>query len=177
MSSRFEGNMTSREGVGGGVDATHRGPVRRSAGSNAAVTGGTSVGRRLLIRLLTGGGDSLGMGCAAAHLVGLYRTGSARSRGMAGGRLDAVMMRIVDIPVWARRIARRMLSRGRVRSAIDGNALAPEAATRGGFRGKKRAAEAAKERGPCRSMTPACDGCADRMETQSDLDTRAGRWR
>jgi ABC-type dipeptide/oligopeptide/nickel transport system permease subunit len=55
------------------------------------------LGRSLLIRCLTGGGISLGIGLAAALLSVCIGTVYGTVAGYAGGRLDAVMMRIVDI--------------------------------------------------------------------------------
>lgn len=59
---------------------------------------GTDVlGRSLLVRVLTGGGISLGIGVAAALIsvgIGTVYGGIA---GYAGGKLDAVLMRIVDV--------------------------------------------------------------------------------
>lgn len=59
---------------------------------------GTDVlGRSLLIRCLTGGGISLGIGIAAALLSVLIGTMYGAVSAYAGGRTDAVMMRIVDV--------------------------------------------------------------------------------
>jgi ABC-type dipeptide/oligopeptide/nickel transport system permease subunit len=55
------------------------------------------LGRSLLIRCLTGGGISLGIGLAAALLSVCIGTVYGTVAGYAGGRLDAVMMRVVDI--------------------------------------------------------------------------------
>lgn len=59
---------------------------------------GTDVlGRSLLIRVLTGGGISLTIGVAAALLSVFIGTTYGAIAGYAGGRIDAVMMRIVDV--------------------------------------------------------------------------------
>lgn len=59
---------------------------------------GTDVlGRSLWIRLLTGGGISLGIGLAAALISVAIGTLYGAISGYAGGRVDAVLMRIVDI--------------------------------------------------------------------------------
>ena len=59
---------------------------------------GTDVlGRSLMVRVLTGGGISLTIGLAAAFLSVLVGTLYGALAGYAGGRTDAVMMRIVDI--------------------------------------------------------------------------------
>jgi len=59
---------------------------------------GTDVlGRSLLIRVLTGGGISLTIGVAAALLSVFIGTTYGAISGYAGGRVDAIMMRIVDV--------------------------------------------------------------------------------
>ncbi len=59
---------------------------------------GTDVlGRSLLIRVLTGGGISLTIGVAAALLSVFIGTTYGALAGYAGGRVDAVMMRVVDV--------------------------------------------------------------------------------
>ncbi|MFM9996784.1 MAG: ABC transporter permease [Phycisphaerales bacterium] len=55
------------------------------------------LGRSLLIRLLTGGGVSLGIGLAAAFISVLIGTLYGAFAGFIGGKTDAVMMRIVDV--------------------------------------------------------------------------------
>ncbi len=55
------------------------------------------LGRSLFIRLLAGGGISMGIGLAAALLAVVIGTLYGTIAGYFGGRLDAVMMRIVDI--------------------------------------------------------------------------------
>lgn len=55
------------------------------------------LGRSLLIRLLTGGGVSLGIGLSAAFISVLIGTLYGALAGYAGGKTDAVMMRIVDV--------------------------------------------------------------------------------
>lgn len=59
---------------------------------------GTDVlGRSLLIRCLTGGGISLGIGIAAACISVFIGTIYGGLAGYLGGKTDAVLMRIVDI--------------------------------------------------------------------------------
>lgn len=55
------------------------------------------LGRSLLIRCLAGGGVSLTIGLAAALLSVAIGTLYGSIAGYAGGRVDAVMMRIVDV--------------------------------------------------------------------------------
>lgn len=59
---------------------------------------GTDVlGRSLLIRCLTGGGISLGIGIAAALISVVIGTLYGGISGYVGGKTDAVLMRIVDV--------------------------------------------------------------------------------
>lgn len=59
---------------------------------------GTDIlGRSLLVRSLTGGGISLGIGIAAAFISVLIGTIYGGLSGYVGGKTDAVLMRIVDI--------------------------------------------------------------------------------
>lgn len=59
---------------------------------------GTDIlGRDVFIRVLAGGGISLGIGLAAAMISVFVGTLYGAVAGYAGGRVDAVMMRIVDI--------------------------------------------------------------------------------
>ena len=59
--------------------------------------GTDKLGRSLFVRCLTGGGVSIGIGIAAATISVLIGTLYGTISGYAGGRTDAVMMRIVDI--------------------------------------------------------------------------------
>lgn len=79
-------------------------PSSEAAGANAAphtkesfVLGSDALGRSLLVRLLAGGGVSLTIGIAAALLSVVIGTAYGTISGFIGGRVDAVMMRIVDI--------------------------------------------------------------------------------
>jgi oligopeptide transport system permease protein len=55
------------------------------------------LGRSLLVRVLAGGGISLGIGLAAAFISVMIGTVYGSLAAYAGGKTDAVMMRIVDI--------------------------------------------------------------------------------
>ncbi|MDX2130497.1 MAG: ABC transporter permease [Planctomycetota bacterium] len=69
--------------------------LRRLAPSYAL---GTDVlGRSMLARLLLGGAISLGVGLAAAAISVVVGTLYGTLAGFAGGRLDALMMRVVDV--------------------------------------------------------------------------------
>ncbi len=61
------------------------------------VLGTDALGRDLLIRLGLGGAISLGIGLAAALLAGTIGVTWGMVAGYAGGRVDAVLMRIVDV--------------------------------------------------------------------------------
>jgi len=55
------------------------------------------MGRDLLLRSLVGGAVSLGIGCAAAAIAVFIGTFYGAIAGFVGGRVDAVMLRIVDV--------------------------------------------------------------------------------
>lgn len=61
------------------------------------VLGSDALGRSLAVRLLAGGGISLAIGLAAALISVSIGTLYGAVAGYAGGRLDAVMMRVVDV--------------------------------------------------------------------------------
>jgi len=59
--------------------------------------GTDQLGRSLLARCLTGGAVSIGIGLSAAAIAVFIGTAYGSLAGMRGGRVDAAMMRIVDI--------------------------------------------------------------------------------
>jgi len=63
----------------------------------AFLLGSDLLGRSVLVRVLTGGGISLGIGIAAALLSVTIGTLYGAIAGYAGGAVDGVMMRIVDV--------------------------------------------------------------------------------
>jgi oligopeptide transport system permease protein len=75
----------------------------RSKNSAQSVTtpgfllGSDALGRSLLVRVLAGGGVSLTIGIAAALLSVVIGTLYGAISGYAGGRTDALLMRIVDV--------------------------------------------------------------------------------
>lgn len=72
--------------------------IEAERGSRPRYLLGTDVlGRSMLIRSLTGGGISLGIGIAAAMISVLIGTLYGALSGYLGGKTDAVLMRIVDI--------------------------------------------------------------------------------
>lgn len=59
--------------------------------------GSDGLGRSMLIRVLAGGGISLAVGIAAATLSVFIGTVYGSLAGYLGGRIDAMMMRVVDV--------------------------------------------------------------------------------
>lgn len=68
-----------------------------AAGDPFHLLGTDKLGRDLFIRCLTGGGISIGIGLAAAAISVVIGTLYGSIAGAAGGRIDALMMRLVDI--------------------------------------------------------------------------------
>ena len=62
-----------------------------------SLLGTDRFGRSLFIRCLTGGGISLGIGLAAAAIAVIIGTVYGTTAAYLGGRVDATMMRIVDV--------------------------------------------------------------------------------
>ena len=93
--------------------------------------GTDALGRSVLARCLLGGAISLGVGLAAALLAVLLGTAWGLIAGYAGGRVDAVMMRAVDVlyglPYLLMVVLLGLAVAAGV-SAIDGWGLAREAA-------------------------------------------------
>ncbi len=89
--------------------ATHRGAARFEATSPAvalappslqsaeAWLGTDRLGRSVMARMLLGGGISLCVGLAAAVTALIVGTGWGLAAALGGGRVDAVMMRTVDV--------------------------------------------------------------------------------
>jgi len=78
------------------------GAGREAVGESAAqqpryLLGSDALGRSLFVRVLAGGGVSLTIGIAAALLSVVIGTIYGAVSGYAGGRLDALLMRIVDV--------------------------------------------------------------------------------
>ncbi len=68
-----------------------------SAPDGRAWMGTDELGRSLLVRCLLGGAVSLGIGLAAAGITVIIGTSWGLVSGYAGGRIDAFMMRVVDV--------------------------------------------------------------------------------
>lgn len=66
-------------------------------GGSGSLLGRDALGRDLLTRCLLGGAVSLSVGFAAALIAIVIGTAWGMIAGFAGGRVDAVMMRIVDV--------------------------------------------------------------------------------
>ncbi len=66
-------------------------------GSPLQIMGTDNLGRDVLVRSLAGGGISIGIGLAAAAIAVFIGTLYGSVAAIAGGRIDGVMMRIVDI--------------------------------------------------------------------------------
>jgi len=79
--------------------AATKGPIADQVRQHweSPVLGTDALGRSLLVRTLTGGGISLSIGIAAALISVLIGTVYGALAAFAGGKIDAVMMRIVDI--------------------------------------------------------------------------------
>lgn len=65
--------------------------------SASFLLGTDALGRSLLFRSLAGGGISLGIGLAAAAISVLIGTLYGALAGYLGGRVDAILMRVVDV--------------------------------------------------------------------------------
>jgi len=72
-------------------------PAEGLAAQPSVILGTDVLGRDLLVRCLIGGAISLGIGLAAAFIAVLVGTIYGALAGYAGGRIDAVMMRFVDV--------------------------------------------------------------------------------
>lgn len=72
-------------------------PQQIDAAEPFFLLGADQLGRDLLTRILAGGGISLGIGISAALISVVIGTAYGMTAGWFGGRVDATMMRIVDI--------------------------------------------------------------------------------
>ncbi|MBL8759040.1 MAG: ABC transporter permease [Phycisphaerae bacterium] len=115
-------------------------PTPRSGG----LMGTDLLGRDLFTRVLAGGSISLGVGCAAAGVAVLIGTAYGLVSGYAGGRIDALMMRVVDVLYGLPYVLLVVLL------AVASEALIEEYVSRGRARAawmQSRAAEVARSRG------------------------------
>lgn len=72
-------------------------PEETAIHSGPAWFGRDALGRSLLVRLLLGGAVSLSVGLAAAMIAMTIGTSWGMIAGFFGGKIDAIMMRIVDV--------------------------------------------------------------------------------
>lgn len=104
--------------------------------------GTDAMGRSLLVRVLAGGGISLAIGAAAALLSVVIGTLYGATAGYVGGRVDDLMMRVVDVlyglpyvllvillAVASDALVEEWVSRGRERAAIVQQLAQPELAS------------------------------------------------
>lgn len=104
--------------------------------------GTDAMGRSLLVRVLAGGGISLAIGAAAALLSVVIGTLYGATAGYLGGRVDDLMMRVVDVlyglpyvllvillAVASDALVEEWVSRGRERAAIVQQLARPELAS------------------------------------------------
>lgn len=99
--------------------------------------GTDNLGRSVLVRCLTGGGVSIGIGIAAATLSVFIGTLYGAIAGYAGGKVDALLMRIVDVLYGLPYILLVVLL------AVAGDAVIDELDTKSGARGDYVRAQAA----------------------------------
>ena len=78
-------------------DAPDPSPDSIASARPTFLLGTDQLGRDLLVRILAGGGISLGIGISAALISVVIGTTYGMIAGWSGGRVDAVMMRIVDV--------------------------------------------------------------------------------
>ncbi|MEX2217980.1 MAG: ABC transporter permease [Phycisphaerales bacterium] len=127
-------------------------------------------GRSLLVRSLAGGGVSLGIGIAAAMLAVFIGTMYGALSAYAGGVVDAVMMRIVDVLYGLPYVLLVVLL------AVASDAMLDEYITRSGARGRwvhREAAIVARERGLDDSLTAVQRLLRDDPALSSTLGDRA----
>lgn len=135
---------------------------------------GTDVpgGRSLLVRSLAGGGVSLGIGIAAALLAVLIGTFYGAISAYAGGVIDAVMMRIVDVLYGLPYVLLVVLL------AVASDAVLEEYITRGGAREgwvRQEAAIVARERGLPGTRKAVERLLQDDKALRNQLDEKAAR--
>jgi len=131
------------------------------------------LGQSLFIRVLAGGGISLGIGLAAALLSVFLGTTYGTVAGYFGGRTDAVMMRIVDILYGLPYVLLVVLL------AVAGDAVMDEYVSRSGKRAGYVQAEAATalraERGTPPSKSEVKAWLESHPSEKDRLESRAGQ--
>lgn len=137
---------------------------------NTTTLGTDKLGRSVLVRVLTGGGISLGIGLAAALISVTIGTLYGVIAGYAGGKTDAVMMRIVDIIYGLPYILLVVLL------AVAGDALVENYVSKQGPRRdyiEREARQVAVERGLGNSRQAASELLIDDTELRTQLEERA----
>ncbi|HED52845.1 MAG TPA: ABC transporter permease [Phycisphaerales bacterium] len=132
--------------------------------------GTDKLGRSVLVRVLTGGGISLGIGIAAALISVFIGTTYGLIAGYVGGKVDGFMMRIVDIIYGLPYILLVVLL------AVAGDALVDNYISRQGERTAyvmQLAKQTAVERGLPDTREAAKNLLTDDPTLKSDLEERA----
>ncbi|RNC81698.1 MAG: ABC transporter permease [Phycisphaera sp.] len=160
-------DMTPSEAV-----RTTEGPVFEELKKhwNTTLLGTDKLGRSMLVRVLTGGGISLGIGLAAALISVFIGTTYGIIAGYAGGRIDAFMMRIVDIIYGLPYILLVVLL------AVAGDAVVDNYISQQGARNTyvtQRATEVAAERGLPITRESARNLLTDDPALKSELEAEA----
>lgn len=139
--------------------------------------GTDNLGRSVLVRCLTGGGVSIGIGIAAAAISVFIGTLYGAIAGYAGGKVDAVLMRIVDVLYGLPYILLVVLL------AVAGDAVIDELDTKSGARGDYVRAQAAlvmEERGEVASQADATKGLintfmSENPDVRNNIESRLAR--
>jgi len=91
------GPVVPAASFGAGPDDATRSPWRRAAHRSVSWLGHDDLGRSLLYRLMPGFLISLAVGLAAALMAVVLGTMWGATAALAGGRIDLLMMRVVDV--------------------------------------------------------------------------------
>lgn len=148
------------------------GPVAKEMRTHwdGTLLGTDKLGRSVLVRVLTGGGISLGIGIAAALISVTIGTLYGVIAGYAGGKVDAFMMRIVDIIYGLPYILLVVLL------AVAGDALVENYVSKQGPRAayvQTQAKQVAAERGMDTSTKTVRELLSDDADLRSLLEQRA----
>ena len=162
-----EHNVTPAQAV-----ATTEGPISKDLRKHwqGTTLGTDKLGRSVLVRVLTGGGISLGIGIAAALISVTIGTLYGVIAGYAGGKVDAFMMRIVDIIYGLPYILLVVLL------AVAGDALVENYVSKQGPRRayvEQRASEVAKEQGIDSANKTVTEFLIDNPDIKASLDAEA----
>lgn len=165
--------IAARHGLKPGeVVRTTEGPAAEEMREHWQTTllGTDKLGRSVFVRVLTGGGISLGIGLAAALISVTIGTLYGVIAGAVGGRVDALMMRIVDIIYGLPYVLLVVLL------AVAGDALVENHISKQGPRRDfvmHEAREVAVERGLADTSESARNLLADNPELRAELEAKA----